>query len=102
VGMSRPDYQIDALERRMLLSLTPAGPEFRVNTFTTGHQRIPSIAMDAARLHAGRLRLQQHGEPGRLQPPRQSLRANGCAGDVDICFEVFGQSKDRGSDRVVW
>src|SRR5262245_19375021 len=27
---------------------TPAGPDFRVNAFTTGHQRYPSLASDAA------------------------------------------------------
>jgi hypothetical protein len=26
----------------------PVGPEFRVNAFTTGHQRWPSLAADAA------------------------------------------------------
>jgi hypothetical protein len=34
------------LERRMLLSLSPAGPEFRVNTFTTNTQGDPAIAAD--------------------------------------------------------
>jgi hypothetical protein len=45
--MSLLDYQIDALERRMLLSLVPAGPEFRVNSFTTDRQLASAIAMDA-------------------------------------------------------
>src|SRR5262245_21100482 len=34
------------LERRMLLSLSPAGAEFRVNTFTTGAQDTAAIAAD--------------------------------------------------------
>src|SRR5688572_24822681 len=45
--MSRLGYRIDALERRMLLSLAPAGAEFRVNSFTTDHQGSPTIGMDA-------------------------------------------------------
>src|SRR5688500_442573 len=35
------------LERRMLLSLAPAGAEFRVNTFTTGQQAFAAVASDA-------------------------------------------------------
>jgi hypothetical protein len=35
------------LERRMLLSLSPAGAEFRVNTFTTSAQDSPAIGTDA-------------------------------------------------------
>jgi len=38
---------IESLERRMLLSLSPAGIEFRANTFTTLSQSIPAIAADA-------------------------------------------------------
>ena len=34
------------LERRMLLSLSPSGSEFHVNTFTTNIQSEPAIAMD--------------------------------------------------------
>src|SRR4051794_35540633 len=34
------------LERRMLLSLAPVGPEFRVNTFTTNGQAFPAVAAD--------------------------------------------------------
>src|SRR5262245_4971921 len=33
-----------ALERRMLLSLSPSGVEFRANTFTTGAQQFPAVA----------------------------------------------------------
>ena len=36
----------EALERRMLLSVVPVGMEFRLNTFTTGAQGWPSVAMD--------------------------------------------------------
>jgi hypothetical protein len=39
--------RIESLERRMLLSLSPAGAEFRVNTFTTSDQSIPAIASDS-------------------------------------------------------
>src|SRR5688572_24651372 len=39
--------RIEALERRMLLSLAPAGAEFRVNTFTTNAQDTPAVAADA-------------------------------------------------------
>jgi hypothetical protein len=31
----------------MLLSATPEGPEFRINTFTAGNQSFPAVAMDA-------------------------------------------------------
>src|SRR3954469_25832274 len=37
---------VQALERRMLLSLSAAGAEFRANTFTTGDQASPSVAAD--------------------------------------------------------
>lgn len=37
----------ELLEPRRLLSLTPLGVEFRVNTFTQGTQSVPAIAMDA-------------------------------------------------------
>src|SRR5438477_366849 len=37
----------ESLERRLLLAFTPAGPEFRVNTFTTSLQAYPATAMDA-------------------------------------------------------
>ncbi len=39
-------FVAEALERRMLLSLAPVGPEFRVNTFTAGTQAGSAIAMD--------------------------------------------------------
>jgi hypothetical protein len=38
----------EPLESRMLLAFGPAGPEFPVNTYTTGTQSTPSVAMDAA------------------------------------------------------
>jgi hypothetical protein len=34
------------LESRLLLSLAPAGAEFRVNTVTSGTQQLPAIALD--------------------------------------------------------
>jgi hypothetical protein len=37
----------EALERRMLLSFAPAGPEFRVNSVTTNKQSEPAIGMNA-------------------------------------------------------
>ena len=36
------------MEARSLLSVTPSGPEFQVNTYTTGSQIVPQIATDAA------------------------------------------------------
>ena len=39
--------RFEMIERRMLLSLSPAGAEFRVNTFTTLEQSSPAIGMDA-------------------------------------------------------
>jgi hypothetical protein len=36
----------EMLERRMLLSLSAVGAEFKLNTFTTGTQALPAIAMD--------------------------------------------------------
>src|SRR4051794_38120027 len=38
----------EALEARMLLSFSPAGGEFRVNTFTTNLQNMPAVASDPA------------------------------------------------------
>src|SRR5687768_15408029 len=38
---------VEQLERRVLLDAMPIGPEFRVNTYTTGSQWSPSVAMDA-------------------------------------------------------
>jgi hypothetical protein len=39
---------IERLESRRLLSnAIPVGPEFRVNTYTTNNQNVPSVAMDA-------------------------------------------------------
>jgi len=37
----------EPLERRVLLNAMPTGPEFRVNTYTTSRQFIPSMGMDA-------------------------------------------------------
>jgi hypothetical protein len=37
---------VERLEQRTLLSLSAAGAEFKVNTFTTGTQALPAIAMD--------------------------------------------------------
>src|SRR5687768_10593422 len=39
--------RIEALERRALLSLTPAGPEFPVNSYNFEFQAVPAVAMDA-------------------------------------------------------
>lgn len=39
---------VQPLERRMLMSLSPAAGEFRVNTYTTNQQAVPDVAMDAA------------------------------------------------------
>lgn len=39
---------LESLEDRALLSVVPAGAEFQVNTFTTGNQYIPRVAMDPA------------------------------------------------------
>ncbi len=36
----------EPLELRMLLSISPAGPEFRVNTYTSDLQNLASVAMD--------------------------------------------------------
>src|SRR5262245_10048454 len=39
---------VEALERRVMLSTTvPVGPEFRVNTYTTGVQDSTGVAADA-------------------------------------------------------
>src|SRR5688572_6119774 len=38
---------VEAVERRRLLSLVPAGPEFRVNTYTTEEQYRATVAIDA-------------------------------------------------------
>lgn len=38
----------EPLEDRALLSVAPAGAEFQVNTYTTGNQYIPRVAMDPA------------------------------------------------------
>ena len=46
VGRSAARAIAEPLERRMLLSLTPAGPEFRVNTFTTDSQNASAVGMD--------------------------------------------------------
>ena len=50
-GSSRKSPQFESLESRLLLSVSPAGPEFRVNTSTTGEQLTwaespQSVAMD--------------------------------------------------------
>lgn len=39
---------LEPLEDRALLSVAPDGAEFRVNTFTTGNQYVPRVAMDPA------------------------------------------------------
>src|SRR5688572_24459360 len=38
----------ERLEGRCLLSVSPIGPEFRVNTYTPGGQGTPAVAADAA------------------------------------------------------
>src|SRR5262245_41611394 len=40
-------FACHALERRMLMSLSPVGAEFPVNSFTTNSQYMPSVAADA-------------------------------------------------------
>jgi hypothetical protein len=47
-GAARRFHNVEPLDRRRLLSLTPQGPEFPVNAFTTGAQTVPAIAADAA------------------------------------------------------
>src|SRR5437867_2874010 len=49
----RPRLRLEELERREMLSVSPIGAEFRVNTYTTGDQRTfiespGSVATDAA------------------------------------------------------
>src|SRR5687767_1349743 len=39
--------RVERLERRAMLSAIPVGPEFRANTFTTGFQADPAVAVDA-------------------------------------------------------
>jgi hypothetical protein len=39
--------RIELLERRVLLSLSPLGAEFRVNTTTLNAQQAPAVAADA-------------------------------------------------------
>src|SRR4051812_34951113 len=39
---------VEGLEHRTMLAITPAGAQFRVNTFTTGDQFAPAVAADAA------------------------------------------------------
>ena len=65
----------------------PVGPEFRVNTYTTSYQAIPSVASDAsgnfvvvwtsvtrtARPRRLRPALRQHRRPARPRVPRQHL-----------------------------
>jgi hypothetical protein len=48
VGGNHFRLQLEALEQRALLSVAPAGSEFRVNTFTTALQGYPAVAADAA------------------------------------------------------
>src|SRR3954471_24992984 len=44
----RPNNSLERLEQRTLLSSAmPAGPEFRVNTYTSGSQGAAGVAMDA-------------------------------------------------------
>src|SRR4051812_11944072 len=44
----RRRLRLETLETRLTPSLTLVGPEFQVNTFTTGYQWQPSVACDAA------------------------------------------------------
>jgi hypothetical protein len=90
--------QVQPLETRSLLSATPVGPEFRVNTFTSSTQFTPEVAVNAdgdfaiswmsggnqdgssygvyARkynasgvpLHSGELRVNSITSPGQLSP----------------------------------
>jgi hypothetical protein len=46
-GSYRARLQLEELEQRALLSVVPAGAEFRVNTYTTSDQAVPSVASDA-------------------------------------------------------
>ena len=41
-----PAPRCEGLERRRLLSLSPPGPEFQVNTYTSASQYTPSVAME--------------------------------------------------------
>src|SRR5688572_28760227 len=45
-GGAGPRFAHESLERRALLSAMPQGPEFRVNTFTTGNQFNGAVAAD--------------------------------------------------------
>src|SRR5262245_39773576 len=38
---------LEVLEDRVVMSVSPVGPEFRVNTTTANDQRYPTVAMDA-------------------------------------------------------
>ncbi|MBT4520861.1 MAG: hypothetical protein HOC23_12725 [Halieaceae bacterium] len=44
-GQDGPDYGVYG--QRYNAAAVPQGPEFQVNTYTTGHQDDPSVAMDA-------------------------------------------------------
>ncbi|MCC7424852.1 MAG: hypothetical protein IT428_31660, partial [Planctomycetaceae bacterium] len=46
-SVARSAAAVQCLESRVLLAAAPVGLEFRVNTFATGAQNEPSIAMDA-------------------------------------------------------
>lgn len=46
LARKRFDLLVRALEPRVLLSVTPAGPEFQVNTYTPNAQAAPATAMD--------------------------------------------------------
>src|SRR5262245_19991200 len=44
---TRHSLRLESLETRVTPSLTPVGPEFRVNTYTTLYQRFPGMAFDS-------------------------------------------------------
>jgi hypothetical protein len=92
--MSLLDYQIDALERRMLLSLVPAGPEFRVNSFTTDRQLPPRSRWTPMAISWSR------GTVRTKLAPTTAVYAQ--RHDAVGVPQGPGQSLNCGSDRVVW
>jgi hypothetical protein len=49
LGSTGPDTSYSSVQARLYdFSGTPLGPEFQVNSFTTGYQRYPAVATDAA------------------------------------------------------
>src|SRR3954463_878580 len=46
-GRPRGAWWVERLEARTLLSFSPVGPEFNVNTVTVGSQTAPALASDA-------------------------------------------------------